>query len=147
VFDIISENYPYSGRNANSRLALDVTLVHGTKFLNDSISSVKTPDDEYTPSVFTTYTYRIHDDTSKGGFAQWKPITYQSSGRKSSESQQVTIVPTAGVDECDTEVPSGLASAVFGNASKNVTLNMTRWFVVFGTPGDDNYINSTYNTW
>lgn len=153
VFDIVSENYLYAHRNAYSRLALEMILIHGPNVKNGSITMEKTPDDEYTPSVFTTYTYHTtgknlsHQNASAGGFAQWKPISYQSSSRKSTESQQVTVMPTGHISECVVkEVPHGLASALFGNNVSHVG-NVTRWFVVFGTPGDESYINSTYNTW
>lgn len=128
-------------------------MVHGPNVNNGSISRGRNSDDEFTPSVFTTYTYhtsakdKSRHNTSKGGFAQWKPISYQNSGRKSTESQQATVVPTAHVSECEVKgVPHGLASALFGSDVDGVG-NVTRWFVVFGTPGDENYINSTYNTW
>lgn len=149
VFDVISEKYPYSPDISNGRLALEVVVIHGRNVQNGSISLGKSSDDEYTPSVFTTCTYNAGRNHSTGGYAQWKPISYQSSGRKSSESQQVTIMPTAHVDECEvTVVPRGLASALMGsNISSQTVGNVTRWLVVFGTPGDQNYINSTYNTW
>ena len=149
MFDIISENYPYANRNRNSRYALEMMVVHGHNVKSGSITMGKSPDDEYTPSVFTTFTYHTsgRNNASVGGFAQWKPISYQSSGRKSTESQQVTIVPAGNISECLVkEVPHGLASALFGSDVSSVG-NVTRWFVVFGTPGDGNYINSTYNTW
>lgn len=155
MFDVISENYPYSQVNSKSRLALEVLIIHGENVENGSISLGKSSDDEYTPSVFTTFTYntsgkdQTHYSPSTGGYAQWKPISYQSSGRKSTQSQQVAILPTADVPACEVGVlPRGLASALFGSEVSNKTVgNVTRWLVVFGTPGDENYINTTYNTW
>ena len=145
----MSENYPF--RYNTSRLALEVMLVHGANVKNGSILLNQTNDDEYTPSVFSTFTYntsgKLSNSSSLGGYAQWKPISYQSEGRKSTSSQQVTVVPTAHVPECEVqEVPEGLATALFGSSLQNVS-NVTRWMVVFGTPGDDTYINPTYNTW
>lgn len=149
VFDVVSENYPYSPDIDKGRLALEVVVIHGENVQNGSVSLSKSSDDEYTPSVFTTYTYSAGGNHSMGGYAQWKPISYQSAGRKSTESQQVAVVPTAHVDECEVlVVPRGLASALMGsNISSETVGNVTRWLVVFGTPGDENYINSAYNTW
>lgn len=147
---MISENYPLTLNI--SRLALEVTIIHGVNVQNGSISISNSNDDEYTPSVFSTFTYntsgKIHTSPAGlGGYAQWKPISYQSAQRKSSSSQQVNVVTTAHVRECEVpQVPKGLASALFGSNVTSVG-NVTRWFVVFGTPGDDTHVKPTYNTW
>ncbi len=78
------------------------------------------------------------------GFFQWKPISYQSSNRKSTESQQVNFVYSAGHNFCDTiNIPNGLVQDLFGENASNVS----RWFAVFGNSGDDTYFNSGYITW
>jgi len=155
VFDVITENYPFHYNT--SRLGLEVMIIHGGNVKNGSIHLNRTSDDEYTPSVFSTYTYHVSgknkDSNDMGGYAQWKPISYQDKNRKSTSSQQVTIVPTAQVSTCSVQdLPEGLAEALFGNESS--VSNMTRWFVVFETSGDDTYIinpvtqtNISYNTW
>ncbi len=119
-----------------------------------------TSDDEFTPSVFSTYTYntsgksngKTHpSNQSLGGYIQWKPISYQSDKRRSTSSQQVFVQESASVEVCQLEdVPLGLASVLYGiNATAIAEMggNVTRWFVVFGTSGDNNFYNSPYNTW
>ena len=107
------------------------------------MNTVVSLDDEYTPSVFTTNTYEMHEDELTG-FLQWKPISYQSAFRKSTESQQVIMVHTAGIEYCDSDtVPEGLGLRVFGRSVSNIT----RWFAVFGTPGDDTFLPTAYISW
>lgn len=158
TFDIISKNYPYdivdtngTGETHNFRLALEVILIHGKKVitLNDSIVLKKTTDDEYTPSIFSTYTYMTGANETgsrdSAGYFQWKPISYQTSSRKSTASQQVSVLTTGSSSECQLSVlPLGLATALYGSTPPG---NVTRWFTVFGTPGDKGSLNSTYNTW
>ncbi len=145
TFDFISDNYTCVSNN--SRLALDMILVHGPALKNGSIGIKRTSDDEYTPSVFSSYTYESEPDQkslSDEWFFQWKPISYQDDGRKSTSSQQVAVVPTGGWQECEMErIPESLVSQLYGEGHGNIT----RWFVVFGTSGDDSYISPTYNTW
>jgi len=152
TFDVIIEKFPYKLSNVSnpeaknaSRLALEVFIIHGPNTLNGSIDTAKSLDDEYTPSMFTTLTYEIDSGLpDEQGYLQWKPISYQSLGRKSTESQLVNMLYTAGGLYCDTVViPPGLAHGIFANSTSNVT----RWFAVFGTPGDDTYLNSGYFTW
>ena len=149
TFDFIIENFFLNSAYNNRRLALEVMIVHGENVRNGSINIKKTVDDEYTPSVFSTYTYMTsgkNDTPSNRGYVQWKPISYLSSKRKSTSSQQVTILPAGSSDSCQVEnVPEGLASALFGKEMTK-TSNITRWFVVFGTSGDT-FVNSDYNTW
>ena len=123
--------------------------MHGSSFKNGSIVKKWTVDDEYTPSVFSSYTYQTEAKSAslknnQTWFLQWKPISYQDSSRKSTSSQQVTIVPTGNLEECVLEeIPDSLVSRVYkGNVG-----NITRWFVVFGTSGDDSSIPPVYNTW
>lgn len=127
-------------------------MVHGKNVRNGTIAVDKTTDDEYTPSVFSTYTYNTsgskNSSNSIGGYIQWKPISYQSSGRKSTSSQQVRVIQVESEEECDVSaVPEGLASALYGLDVENSSVTVVRWFVVFGTPGDPTYIQSKYNTW
>ncbi len=149
TFDIIAENYPFGTNHTQSRLALDVFLIHGRNVKNGSIDIKKTTDDEYTPSVFSTYTYNTSgkrpladgNGDTEGGYLQWKPISYQSKGRKSTSSQQIEVIPAG--EACKLDIPTGLATALYGNDTGNVT----RWFVLFGTPGDPTYLSETYDTW
>lgn len=151
TFDIVSENYQFTkniGKKDNySRLALEVVVLHGKDVENGSILLERTTDDEYTPSVFSWFTYNM--SAPLGGFAQWKPISYQSNKRKSTASQQVSVLPTGSVEECQlSSVPEGLARALYGSDVNGTSIkNITRWFAVFGTPGDDSYIRPGYNTW
>ncbi len=151
TMDIIIEKFPYNLSNISyyqsenfSRLALELYVVHGSNTSNGSVSSLQSIDDEYTPSVFTTNTYKTDasekdDAIEETGFFQWKPISYQSPGRTTTNSQQVNVVYTAGHEFCDTmNIPGGLVRDVFGDSASNVT----RWFVVFGNSGDITYFNS-----
>ncbi len=123
-------------------------VVHGLNVKHGKFQQGQSLDDEYTPSVFSSWTYNVSgNDTDfhdMGGYIHWKPISYQSSARKSTESQQINIVTTADTQACRSYPPlRGLASALFGDEVSNVT----RWYVVFGTDGDDTYLTSEYSTW
>ena len=132
-----------------SRLALEMYIIHGPKVKNGSVHQDQSIDDEYTPSVFSTWTYNVSGNDSKfhdlGGYLHWKPISYQDPSRKSTESQQVNVVSAGDTLACLADSPPlGLAMALFGDVKRS---NMTRWFAVFGTDGDDTYLNSHYSTW
>ena len=152
TFDIISENYPF--KTKFGRLALEMMIIHGPNVENGSIDILRYSDDEYTPSVFSTYTYKTSGNSKnpneyQGGYVQWKPISYQDDGRKSTASQQVTVQPAKSSSLCMVnEIPVGLASALYGmNVTESIVSNVTHWFVVFGTSGDETFINSSHNTW
>lgn len=150
LIDITLQNYNFHdiSDNVGGRLALELFVVHGPKVKPGEFQQHQSLDDEYTPSVFSSWTYNVSGDDSKfhdlGGYIHWKPISYQSKGRKSTESQQINLVPTADVDAC-TNYSSleGLAAALFGGNASNVT----RWYAVFGTDGDDTYLSPDYSTW
>ena len=122
--------------------------MHGPNTQNGSVFIATSLDDEYTPSVFTTITYKMPQDSvdvvDETGFFQWKPISYQSSGRKSTASQQVNHLYATDQSSCNTgEIPDGLVNDLFGRNASNVS----RWFAVYGTSGDQSYFNSPYLTW
>ena len=128
-------------------------IVHGPKVNNGSVSQITYLDDEFTPSIFSSWTYNVSGNMSVsddlGGYLHWKPISYQDSGRKSTVSQQVNVVSAGDIPECQLlTLPKGLATALFGDDVNPVTVsNVTRWFAVFGTDGDDNYLDPKYSTW
>ena len=151
LIDITIQNYEFHGTSPDTvggRLALELFVVHGPKVKPGEFQQHQSLDDEYTPSVFSSWTYNVSGDDSKfhdlGGYIHWKPISYQSESRKSTESQQITLVSTADVDAC-TNYSSleGFAAALFGSNASNVT----RWYAVFGTDGDDTYLSPKYSTW
>ena len=151
TFDLISENYPFVN-SSSSRLALEVLLIHGENVQNGSVTVLKSLDDEYTPSVFSSYTYQTSGsqfNETRVGYMQWKPISYQDSSRKSTSSQQLHIVSADTPEAIDCkveEIPAGLASSLYGTNFDHVS-NVTHWFVVFGTDGDATYLSPSYNTW
>ncbi len=110
-----------------------------------SLTESKWLDDEYTPSVFKTVKYEFGSSLDTEGFMAWKPISYQSSGRKSTVSQQANWVLPTGQATVINSLPTGLATALFQNVS--VVGNATRLYMVFGTAGDETYRNPTYMTW
>ena len=139
MFDLVIENPLYMLSYNRSRIALEVLVVHGPNVTNGSVNISKTLDDEYTPSVFKAFSYLF----GSNGYFQWKPISYQSQTRQTTKAQQANMVYAP--DDFVEEIPPSLASAVFGNDSHE--LNVTRWFMVIGTPKDQSYINSNYSTW
>ena len=104
-------------------------------------------DDGYTPSIFKTVQYEFGNSSTEQGYLLWKPISYQSSSRKSTVSQQAILVYPEGRAINVTELPHGLATAMFGNVNSTTYGNATRLYIVFGTSGDDTYITPTYMTW
>lgn len=146
TFDLIVENYPYT--MTPSRVALEMLLVHNQNTPSGNVSMDSTVDDEYTPSVFDTFQYLFGKDPASNGtpgFFQWKPISYQSGGRKSTKSQQANVAYASNeTQEEHASIARGLASALF---EPSTVSNVTLLYIVFGTSGDDTYNQSEYMTW
>ena len=122
-------------------------MVGGQQVDGSSTVVMSTVDDEYTPSVFRTWEYYFNErGHSSRAYLQWKPISYQSHDRKSTKSQEANLVCPEGnaVDVLNGEVPPSLASALF---SDSTPLNGTALYMVIGTSGDENYVNSKHMTW
>ena len=147
VVDFSLMQFNFSGYT-NGRVAMEMVMVNGQE-VNDSSTMVTTTiDDEYTPSVFRTLEYYFNPSGSRPrAYLQWKPISYQSHNRKSTKSQEANVVFPKGnaVSILNGEVPASLASALFNSSS--VVLNGTAMYIVIGTSGDDNYVNSEHMTW
>lgn len=129
----------------NGRIAMEMVMIGGQKVNRSSTSVTSYVDDEYTPSVFRTWQYFF--DPRRWIYLQWKPISYQTHNRKSTQSQEANLVYPEGaaVDILGGEVPRGLASALFNESS--MVLNGTAFYMVIGTAGDDNYVNPFRVTW
>ena len=131
-----------------SRVALEMLLVHNLNTPSGNVTMSTTVDDEYTPSVFDTFQYRFGKDPVSNettGFFQWKPISYQTGGRKSTSSQQANIAYASNkTQEEYASIPNGLASAVF---EPSTVSNVTLVYIVFGTSGDETWNHSSYMTW
>ena len=146
VFDITIDNFNYT-KKINGRVAIEMIMVNGQVIDKSSTDQTLTEDDEYTPSVFKTQEYYFQPkNVPNRAFLQWKPVSYQSKSRKSTQSQQANVVYPSGraVDLLGDEVPRSLASALF---SDDTPLNGTAMYIVLGTSGDDTYVNSDYQTW
>ena len=140
TFDLMIKNFPYKLPGEASRLALEVEFVQGLKVSNvGTLDQKYSKDDEYTPSIF--YTRFFSFDGEQGhGHVRWKPITYITHHRKSSESQQANAVLGDTVN--GTDLARSLARAIFRNYSHSTTV-----YLVFGTEKDDNALNSGMYTW
>ena len=135
------KNFDYQLHGEPSRLALEVDLVQGQKVSNNgTLGQTYSKDDEYTPSIF--YTRFFSFDGEQGhGHIRWKPITYITHHRRSSESQQANAVLEEPVS--DKTLPGSLARAIFGTDYSHCTT----MYLVFGTEKDDNALNSGMYTW
>lgn len=117
-------------------------LVHGDNLTSGSIEQTFSRDDEYTPSIFRTYNYLFGETDDKGGYLQWKPISYLSPKRKSTSAEQAILVP--GVPIVNITFPPSLASALFNESTVS---NVTNVYLVMGTEKDENNPNPEYVTW
>ena len=147
VFDITLYKFNYTKQDKDfkrGRIALEMVMVNGQAVNKYSTRVTSTEDDEYTPSVFRTWEYLFGPPNYP--YLQWKPISYQNHKRVSTISQEANIVFPRGeaVDFLDGKVPRSLASALF---SDSTTLNGTAMYMVFGTDGDDTYLNTPHLTW
>ena len=164
LIDLVIQNFTFTLTGSDdddddddtkaSRLALEVIIIHGAQVNNGSSTLDEYLDDEYTPSIFSSWSYNVSGkDTQEfedmGGYVHWKPISYQDGSRKSTISQQVNVVVAGDSQECILEsIPKGLARALFGEQVDSLRVsNITRWFVVFGTEGDDDFFSPEYSTW
>ena len=145
VFDITIDNFTYRDVG-NGRIALELILINGQPVGRNSTRETSTVDDEYTPSVFRTWEYYFNEeDLPNRPYLQWKPISYQSQGRRSTKSQEANIVfPNCMVDYLGGLIPRSLASALF---NESTSLNCTAMYIVFGTDGDQTFLNSPLQTW
>ena len=98
-------------------------------------------DDEYTPSVFLTYNQFFGKNSSieEGGFLQWKPISYLSGKRKSTQSQQAKA--KNGKQLLLSDMAPGLVTALYTNDTAGIIQPI---YMIFGTEGDDNNPNPSY---
>ena len=141
TFDLMMKNFVYRLPGEASRLALEIELVQGLGVANNGTLGQKySKDDEYTPSIFYTRFFSFGGEQGHG-HVRWKPITYITRHRKSSESQQANAVLGGPVNE--TELPGSLARAIFGDDYSH----RTTIYLVFGTEKDDNGLNSGMYTW
>lgn len=158
MVDITVRNFTEADNDqtdTDGRLALEMFIIHGSNVENGTVTEKEYLDDEYTPSIFSSWTYNVSgkDISSNfndmGGYLHWKPISYQDSARKSTTSQQIKVKSAGNASECELRtLPKGLATALFGDVVNPVSVsNVTRWFAVFGTDGDDTYLDPTYSTW
>lgn len=148
-FDFVFHNFKYSDKlddKDNARLVLEMQLVYGPS-KSYELQKKFSRDDEYTPSVFITYNQLFNTDDTRG-YLQWKPISYLSSKRKSTQSQQALsnekCKPNVTLDD---GVQPGLVYALYGlNASAEVG-EIIPLYMVFGTEGDDNNPRPSYVSW
>ena len=146
VLDLTLSHIKYSnhttGHLPNTRLAMEVLVVHGPGVDAGKIVERFNYDDEYTPSVFYATSYNVKHNTTEG-YILWKAISYEDSGRKSSASQQALYnFPQDNGNV--SKIPPSLASAFFGGRDD---VMVKRMFLVFGTEGDEQSLNGDYFTW
>lgn len=145
-FDFVFSNFNYSTNlddEDNGRLVLEMQLVYGG-LTPGQLQEKFSRDDEYTPSVFITYNQLFDDDYSQG-YLQWKPISYLSSKRKSTQSQQALSNDKCKPDIILEDLNPGLVPALYKDsidAGEIVPL-----YIVFGTEGDDNNPCPSYVSW
>ena len=149
VFDFVFSNFNYTlsvGDTKYGRLILEMDLVHG-QLQNKSVSKTFSRDDEYTPSVFLTYNQLFGGNRFRGkklleGFLQWKPISYLSGKRKSTQSQQANVINSKNISLSD--MSKGLVTALYNESSPCFIQPV---YMIFGTEGDDNNPNPQYVSW
>lgn len=145
VLDTVLSNIKYSNHTRaaipDTRLALEMLVVHGPGVDPGEVVQRFNSDDEYTPSVFYTTIYNIkHNSSGTNGYMVWKAISYEDDSRKSSASEQAFYNFQS---ENPSDIPPSLAQAFFGN--HNVTIR--RMFMVFGTDGDEQGLRGSHFTW
>lgn len=138
------KHFHYNLSEDASRLALEIELVQGHAVTSVSELNQKySRDDEYTPSIFFTK-YFAFGGKQGHGHVRWKPISYITHHRKSSESQQINARPWGLINNTvEPELPGSLAGALFNNTYSK----RTRVYLVFGTAKDDSGLNSGMYTW
>ena len=150
VFDFVFSNFNYTISTSKKdsqvkygRLVLEMLLVHG-ELNTGKVDKVFSRDDEYTPSVFLTYNKLFGGSPFIDGFLQWKPISYLSHSRKSTQSQQANIntkaksIPLSNVSQ-------SFVTTLYSDDSEAGTIQPV--YMVYGTEGDDNNPNPGYVTW
>lgn len=135
-------------RSTHSRFLLELTAVGGTPL--ETVQSVRSIDDEYTPSIFTVSQWLSNSsgpasDPAPGsspGFVQWKPVAY----RKSSATLEVAMPVRHWVpqqqDPLSAATVSKLIFGFYGSDTPTTGMNIT-----FGLSGDPFYNSTKYLSW
>ena len=151
VFDFTFNKFNFTlsdGQDtSHGRLVLEMLLVHGRLNNNSSPEKRFSRDDEYTPSVFLIYNQLFGGgNDTMDGFLQWKPISYLSKSRKSTQSQQANA--QNGHSMNITQVRPGLVTAMYPNDTHSAAAGVIQpVYMIFGTEGDDNNPDPGFVTW
>ena len=148
VFDFAFKNFNFTlsdGQDTkHGRLVLEMLLVHGNLKKNSVPEKRFSRDDEYTPSVFLIYNQLFGGNDTLDGFLQWKPISYLSGSRKSTQSQQANSRNGHSINI--TQVHPGLVTAMYDSDLTPPGV-IQPVYMIFGTEGDDNNADPAFVTW
>ncbi|KAK7878001.1 hypothetical protein WMY93_031347 [Mugilogobius chulae] len=134
--------------SAHSRFLLELRAVGGAPL--ETVQSVRSIDDEFTPSIFTVCQWLSNSsgpDPGPGpgpgpspGFVQWKPVAYRAASAQLEVATPLRHSSPRRQDPVSTATVSGLVQGFYGNDTSTTALNVS-----FGLSGEPFYTN--YLTW
>ncbi|KAJ0003784.1 hypothetical protein NQD34_008882 [Periophthalmus magnuspinnatus] len=141
-----------SPRSAHSRFLLELRAVGGTPL--EMVQSVRSIDDEFTPSIFTVSQWLSNSSapssspgSSPGsspdlspGFVQWKPVAYRDASARLEVASPLRHWSPLQQDPVSTATASGLVFGFYGNNTLTTAINIS-----FGLSGEPFYTN--YLSW
>lgn len=142
--DLILKDLRIQPNVSCTRLALGVTAVSmADPKGNFSLNTRRSVDDEFTPGIFD-----LINLSSKGGFVQYRPVSYTNEARDVSTSTLVRQTDPQHVDD----VLSTLSETVFMAATKTEGVGLRESLVQnlnisFGVGGDGCFEKTNYTTW
>ncbi|CAL1583972.1 unnamed protein product [Knipowitschia caucasica] len=116
-------------RTAHSRFLLELRTVSGAPL--ETVQSVRSIDDEYTPSIFTVSQWRSNSSLS---FVQWKPVAYRDRSARLEVATPLTHWYPQHQDPVSAATTSGLVLGYYGNNTKTIAMNIS-----FGLSGEPFY--------
>ncbi|XP_076657599.1 glycosylated lysosomal membrane protein A [Halictus rubicundus] len=150
--DIILDHMEVNKTFANSRFAIELLVVgEGNPDIPLFIDPKKSLDDEHTPGVFEvvevrTPPYRyINDYQTQGAYLQWRPVSYTSIARESTNSTETVQYSPIKVPDHISAIENSMLYCYYGDKVNDLLTQ--RIIVSLGTKGDGFYRRTFYSTW
>lgn len=135
-------------RSEHSRFLLELTVVSRTPL--EMVQSVRSIDDEFTPSIFTVSQWLSNssgpsldpEPGSSPGFVQWKPVAYRKPSATLEVATPVRHQSPQQQDPVSTAGTSKLVFGFYGNDTPTMGINIS-----FGLSGEPFYSSTNYLSW
>ncbi|XP_078052333.1 glycosylated lysosomal membrane protein isoform X1 [Augochlora pura] len=150
--DIILDHMQINKTFSNSRFAIELLVVGGgNPDIPLFIDPQKSLDDEHTPGIFEVVEVRtppypdMNDYQTQGAYLQWRPVSYTSAFRDSTNFTETVQYPPIKVADHTNAIQNSLLYCYYGDQVNGLLTQ--RIIVSLGTKGDGFYRKTYYSTW